>query len=248
MTISIPQIGFDRVVRLDWADKAMQVRAGLATITELGALLDAAKLGVTARKKTQTVLNRLWLEPHPSLLGLADAAVDLRAKFPQTAPVVFCWGMAISAYPFFGQVAENIGRLSALHGDCTTVEIHRRTRERFGERETIYRVTNWVLQTQADWNAIRHGESKNQVLRQSPLALEPNDVAAWLVEAAVRYTGKAMPVASVPSMPVLFPFQAPDQLAYLLTSYPRLEVQDQGFGQQVVDVRTQAQQFRLERQ
>ncbi len=240
MTTSIPQIGFDRLVRLEWADMAMRVRAGTASSGELSALLDVAELGPAARKKTRTLLNRLWLEPHPVLQGLADRAVSLRARYPGTLPTIFCWGMAISAYPFFGQVAENIGRLSALHGDCTTAEIHRRMRERFGERETIKRVTNWVIQTQVDWVVIRHGSTRKQVLRQAPIQLGSSEVAAWLVEAAVRYAGKALPVATLMSMPALFPFVAPGQFAYLLSSIPTLDVHDQGSGQQFVSVRETA--------
>ena len=240
MTTSIPQIGFDRLVRLEWADMAMRVRAGAANRDELEALLAEAGLGKETRRKTGIVLNRLWLEPHSALRELADRAVALQNKYPKTLPSIFCWGMAISAYPFFGQVAENIGRLSALHGDCTTAEIHRRMRERYGERETILRATNRVIQSQVDWQTIRHGNEGKQVLRQPPIRLESNEVTAWLVEAAVRYSGKALPVATLMSTPVLFPFVAPGQLAYLLSSTPTLDVHDQGGGQQVVSVRETA--------
>ena len=240
MTASIPQIGFDRLVRLEWADMAMRVRAGNAERDELEVLLTVAGLAKETRRKTGIVLNRLWLEPHPALHGLADRAVALRSKHPKTLPSIFCWGMAISAYPFFGQVAENIGRLSSLHGDCTTAEIHRRMRERYGERETIVRATNRVIQSQVDWETIRHGNDGKQVLRKPPIHLESNEAVAWLVEAAVRYAGKALPVATLMSMPVLFPFVGPGQLAYLLSSIPTLDVHDQGSGQQFVSVRETA--------
>lgn len=240
MSTSIPQIGFDRLIRLEWADMAMRVRAGMASEADLGSLLDSANLGKAARKKTRTLLNRLWLEPHQQLQGFADRAIVLRNRYPNTSATVFCWGMAISAYPFFGKVAENIGRLTSLHGDCTTAEIHRRMREGFGERETIKRVTNWVIQTQVDWGVIRHGDSRKQVLRQCPVRLEANDVAAWLVEAALRYIGRALPMATLMSTPVLFPFAVSEPLGYLLSSASSLDIQDQGAGNQVVSVRATA--------
>ena len=40
--------------------------------------------------------------------------------------------MAISAYPFFDKVAELTGRLTAIQGDCASVEIHRRMAETYG--------------------------------------------------------------------------------------------------------------------
>ena len=63
MIPTAPQIGFDRFIQLDWVAAALKVRAGMASLDELNELLDAAGLSVAARKKTRTVLNRLWLEP-----------------------------------------------------------------------------------------------------------------------------------------------------------------------------------------
>lgn len=57
--------------------------------------------------------------------------------------------MAIATYPFFGKVAEFVGRLSALQGDCSGAEVHRRMSEVDGECEGTYRMTNMGLQSQA---------------------------------------------------------------------------------------------------
>ena len=59
-----------------------------------------------------------------------------------------CWGMAVATYPFFGKVAELVGRLSAIQGDCASAEVHRRMSETYGEREGTRRMTevapeNW---------------------------------------------------------------------------------------------------------
>lgn len=240
MSTSIPQIGFDRLIRLEWADMAMRIRAGTANQDELDALLDEASLAKETKRKTGIVLNRLWIAPHPALKDFADRAVELRAEYPRTPAVVFSWGMAVSAYPFFGHVAENLGRLSALHGDCTTAEVHRRMRERYGERETILRATNRVLQSQVDWGVIRHGSDGKQILRERPTHLDANDVAAWLVEAALRCVGRPVPVATVMSTPVLFPFVAPEPLGFLLSSVSSLDIQDQGGGNQYISVRATA--------
>src|SRR4051794_41137396 len=55
------QIGFDRFVSLELAQAALRVSAGLASLGELTALLDTTHPGPAAKKKTRTVLNRLWL-------------------------------------------------------------------------------------------------------------------------------------------------------------------------------------------
>jgi len=51
MNSSAPKIGFDRFIQLDWAAAALNVRAGVAGLNDLNALLDAAELGLEAKKK-----------------------------------------------------------------------------------------------------------------------------------------------------------------------------------------------------
>ena len=120
-----PQIGFDRFIRLDWAAAALRVRSGAADIGELDQILTEAHAGPEAKKKTRTVLNRLWLEPREEVVGLADRGVDIFARVSNAQVEVLTWGMAIAVYPFFAKVAEIVGRLTAIQGDCTTAEVHR---------------------------------------------------------------------------------------------------------------------------
>ncbi|MGV8691516.1 hypothetical protein ACV35Z_36395, partial [Pseudomonas aeruginosa] len=81
------------------------------------ALLDAAGLGVAARKKTRTVLNRIWLEPRPALASFAERGVAIYKAKPGVPTAALTWGMAIATYPFFGKAAEWLGRLAAPQGD-----------------------------------------------------------------------------------------------------------------------------------
>ena len=53
--------------------------------------------------------------------------------------------MAIAVYPFVGKVAELIGRLTAIQGDFSAAEIHRRISETYGERETAHRAAKRVI-------------------------------------------------------------------------------------------------------
>src|SRR5688500_16193167 len=117
MNSSAPQIGFDRIIQLNWAATARNVRAGAAGRDDLTALLDAAGLGVEVKKKTRTVLNRLWLEPRAQLVDYANRGVATHQTQPDIPVAALCWGMAIATYPFFGKVAELVGRLSAIQGD-----------------------------------------------------------------------------------------------------------------------------------
>lgn len=237
MNSSAPQIGFDRFIQLDWAATALKVRAGIAGLDELNALLDAAGLGVAARKKTQTVLNRLWLEPRAELVEFADRGAKLFRAQPDVSSPALCWGMGISAYPFFGKVAELIGRLSALQGDCASAEVHRRMSEIYGEREGTRRMTNMVIQTQASWGALLRTDNGKRLIRQSSVMISEDDLVAWLIEAAVRYTGKVVSVTTLQTMSVLYPFTLDGSLAYVVSNSSNLELRSEGFSSQFVAIR-----------
>ncbi len=237
MNPTAPQIGFDRFIQLDWVAAALKVRSGTATLDELNEILDAADLGVAARKKTRTVLNRLWLEPRAELEGFANRGVEIHQRSADVSIAALTWGMAITTYPFFGKVAELVGRLSALQGDCAAADVHRRMSELYGEREGTYRMTNMVLQSQANWGAIERVEKGKRLIRKEPILVANDRAVAWLIEAALRYTAKAIPVAALQSMAVLYPMALAQPLGYVASNSPTLELRSEGPSNQLVALR-----------
>lgn len=229
-----PQIGFDRFIPLAWAAAALRARAGVSPIDELEDLLDSSQLAPAAKKKTRTVLNRLWLEPRPELAEFSNRGVQIYRDAPSTSIPALTWGMALVTYPFFGRVAEIVGRLTALQGHCTSAEIHRRMAELYGEREGTRRMTNMVLQSQAGWGAIERTERGKRIVRQTAIDLRGSPVTAWLAEACVRYAGRALPVASIGINPIIYPFELGGSASYLLSRSRGLEVQADSAGSQVV--------------
>lgn len=144
--------------------------------------------------------------------------------------------MAIATYPFFGSVAQIVGRLIRLQGDCTSAEVHRRMAESYGEREGTRRMTNMVLQSQADWGTIeRMNKGKHIKALREPITLTP-DLELWLVEAALRHAGRAMPTSSVATNPVLFPFSFGDRLAYNLSQDARFAVRVDSASNRIVEL------------
>jgi len=232
-----PQIGFDRFIELDWAATALRVRAGLSELQELIDLIDATHSGMAAKKKTRTVLNRLWLEPRPDLIEFAERGIRLYRDAPDTPIPALSWAMAITAYPFFGRVAEIVGRLTALQGDCTSVEVHRRMAEAYGEREGTRRMTNMVLQTQESWGAIERTENGKRLVRRPKLSIGEPKVVAWLVEACVRYARRPLAIASMDSNPVAYPFDFGRLLSYVLSNAAALELRSDSMSNQVVGLR-----------
>lgn len=235
MITTAPQIGFDRFIQLDWLAAAINVRTGQVSLSELNDRLDAAGLGEEARAKTRTKLNALCLEPRPELTDFADRGLGLcKDDLPISA---FGWGMAIASYPFFGKVAEFTGRLISIQGDCSSLEIHRRMSEVFGDREITKRATQAVLQTQADWGAIERVENGKRLMRRPPMVLDNEHAVAWLIEAALRYTRKPVPLPTMPSMAVIYPFVLDHSLAYVVSNSLNLELRSEGPSNQFITLR-----------
>lgn len=229
-----PQIGFDRFIRLDWAAAALRVRSGAADITELDQLLTDAHAGREAKKKTRTVLNRLWLEPREELSGLADRGVDIYRRVSDPQVAVLTWGMALAVYPFFAKVAEIVGRLTSLQGDCTTAEVHRRMAEIYGEREGTRRMTNMVLQSQVDWSLLNKSDNGKKLTRNAPMAVQSPATVQWLSEALLMHVGRPLTLDVLAGQPTMFPFSLGDNLGYVLSLSQALEVRADSAGTRII--------------
>ena len=231
-----PQIGFDRFIRLDWAAAALRVRSGAAEINELDQILTDAHAGPEAKKKTRTVLNRLWLEPREELTDLASRGVDLftRVKEPQIAALT--WGMVLAVYPFFAKVAEIVGRLTSIQGDCTTAEVHRRMAEIYGEREGTRRMTNMVLQSQVDWSLLSKSDNGKTLARKPSIAVQSPETVQWLSEALITHMGRPLGLDALAGQPTLFPFSLGDNLGYVLSSSEALDVRADSTGSRIVSL------------
>lgn len=235
MNSSSPQIGFDRFIQLDWAAIALRIRAGRATLDDLDTVLESSHAGPAAKKKTRTVINRLWLEPRADLVDFADRGIEIFRDAPDSTVPALTWGMALATYPFFGRVAEIVGRLTAIQGDCTSAEIHRRMAEIYGEREGTRRMTNMVLQSQASWGAIERIESGRRIARRTANNLGHQPVSVWMVEACLRFGKRPLPVTTLSSNPIIFPFSLSESIGFQLAKSTNLELRLDSTGNQIVD-------------
>lgn len=239
MIPTAPQIGFDRFIQLDWVAVALRVRAGTASIDSLDELLDSAGLGNEAKIKTRTKLNALVLEPRAELIDFIDRGIAHFSNVTQPQNTAcFAWGAALATYPYFGKVAEFTGRLTSMQGDCSMPEVHRRMSELYGERSNIKTATRAVIQTQVDWGAIRRVIKGNRIERLPPIPVSEPIKISWLIEAALRYHGKAMALPTLQSTAPLYPFTFDQPLGYVTATSPTLEVRSEGPGNQLVALRS----------
>ncbi len=99
-------------------------------------------------------------------------------------------------------------------------------------------MTNMVIQSQASWGATERVENGKRLVRKDPIVVTNDQAVAWLIEAALRYAGKAVPIPTLSSLTVLYPFVLDQPIAYLASKSPNLEVRSEGGGSQFVGLRS----------
>jgi hypothetical protein len=109
--------------------------------------------------------------------------------------------------------------------------------ETYGEREGTYRMTNMVIQSQADWGAVERVEKGRRVIRLAPVVVEDDELTVWLIEAALCHADRPLTITSLQSQPVLFPFNLTQSLAYLVSNSEHLAVRIEGPGNRFVALR-----------
>lgn len=237
MNKNTPVIGFDRYVELAWSQAALEVSLGKMEMETLQEMVAATLSGKESQRKAMDILKRLWLKPFSGLSDFVERGKDIYKSTDSSNILPLSWGNSIVAYSFFGKTAEITGRLIMLQGDCSIKEIQRRMAEQYGERNGIERSVSRVLQSQSAWKVLGRDEENKRVIKMPAVAINDEKLIAWLVEAAARYIGKPIPLASLQSLPVLYPFTLTGSLSLAVSNSEGLELRTEGVNNQFVALR-----------
>lgn len=204
-------IGFDRRLQLNWLDvTAGFCQEGLDPFV-IGDKLDRQLAdeiqGNEARRKTITVLKRIWVLVPESDEPLRDEALRLVAQVDPGERVWVHWGMALLAYPFFRDVAATVGQLGHLQGGLSQAQVLRRMVESWGERTTLVRAAQRVLRTFVEWNVIRDTEVRGSYDLAPVRQTDNRGLALWVLACALASSEtERMPLAELGRLAYLFPF------------------------------------------
>jgi hypothetical protein len=230
-------IGFDRHVQLDWCELTLEAAIGSKTTEDVKDQISTKLTGAESRRKTFDILKRLWLQPIEGCEDFSSRGIELYRKIGAGSVSPLSWGSAMVTYPFFGKTAEITGRLLSIQGDCSIKEVQRRMAEIYGDRDGISRAVSRVLQSQESWGMIERVEKGKRLIRKAPITLNDEQVVIWMIEAVIRFTGKAVSLSNLQSMPLLYPFVLDQSLAYAVSSSKKLEIRTEGVGSQFVALR-----------
>jgi len=218
MKAAANQVGISQRIRLEWLEAtANLVLAGQDKDAIQGALNEmlADKLSVNSRSvrgsrhKTITILTKIWRKVPTELKALRDDGLERLPELDSAHRQAMHWGMTIAAYPFWGVVAAQAGRLLRLQGAAGAAQVQRRVREQHGERQTVSRATARVLRSFVDWGVLEDTEAKGVYVAGKRGEITDPHVAAWLAEALLRSNVGGGKPSAVLRHPSLFPFRLP---------------------------------------
>lgn len=234
MTEKVPMIGFDRYVDFEWCRSALDAAATQGSIEVVREQIAHVLPGAESQRKTLDILKRLSTKPFGHVADFIVRGSAIYRSLGQCSVLPLVWGASIASYPFFGKTSETVGRLLSLQGDCSIKELQRRMSEQYGDRSGIGRAVMRIVQSQASWQTLMRDETSTRVAKHQLVSIDDGELTVWLIEAAVRYAGKPIPVPSLQSLPVLFPFNFTRPLAYMASNCPSLDLRSEGPNDQFV--------------
>lgn len=238
------QIGFSQRVRMEWLEQTAQLFLGGNSKKQIeNALQDmlCEKLSVGGkakrgnREKAITILMRIWVNVPKRLEPFRDDGLKFLKQLPSNRHLPMHWGMSMAVYPFFGFVAETVGRLFILQDMALASQVQRRIREQLGERETVARAARRLLRCFADWGVLKDTDKKGIYVAAPRQAVKSGKVLGWLIESALISNGStALPLRSLSSSAVFFPFNMGMLSPAQIETNPRLSFFRHGLDEDMV--------------
>lgn len=236
------QIGYNRQVRLEWLDFTASLVASGQPTQKIKAALesylqDQLSVGSNAvrgsRGKTISILLSIWATVPKHLTELRDEAISSLKRLSASEHLALHWGMTMTAYPFFGVVADTAGRMLNLQGSVATIMLKNRMRELYGQRETAIRSTRYALYSFTEWGVLTEALERGVYRLTALKSLKDDQLQEWLIKALLISEGKNLaPLNTVLRSPKLFPFQFEEP--FVARHQTNLEFFRQGLDEEMV--------------
>jgi len=242
------QIGLDRLVRLEWLERTATLVLAGNEVSTVKAILQEELSGAFRSNntkvrgsldKTITILTKIWGDVPKNLYPFYKEGLNLLSHLSRENHIAVHWGMTMAVYPFWGAVANHLGRLLRLQGKVVASQVQRRVREQYGERETVSRRVRYLLRSFVDWEVLQETSEKGVYCYESNLFVYEPELITWMMEASLRarINGSAA-IRDLIDSPSIFPFRlAHISAEHVASLSPRLNVLRHGLDDDLVMLR-----------
>ena len=221
MADRLKKIGIKQVVRLEWMERSLQMLLAdmkpeeiklelfdyLENRKQSGGIGDR---GIKTFPMAINILMQSWVKPHLDIVPLRDACLEYASNDPSSNKLIH-WVMISTAYPFWFQTSNVIGRLFGLQEIISKQQIIKRLKEIYGDRQTVARNARYVIRSFVAWDIIKDTDKRGYYCADDAFNTEEEYLISLLCECNLLNTrdGK-LPFSSMINSPAFFHFPHPD--------------------------------------
>src|SRR5699024_9509400 len=164
------KLGVKQTVQKSWMDKTVQLMLAGLSAKEIRAELDdflstqkqSGGVGVRGNKTYPMAISLLasWFAPDDELIAFRDDALRMARNLPADQWMPLHWAVMSASYPFWFNVATQVGRLLGLQQQIKQPQIFGRLKEQYGDRETVARNARYVIRSFVAWGALEDTTQK----------------------------------------------------------------------------------------
>jgi len=199
MTNRYDALGIKQVIRLEWMEKAVRLSMSGMEPPEIrselheylagrkgdGSIGERSKL---TRSQAVVVLMNIWGKPNTEIAVFIEdvkAQIQSNGLDPAEKKALY-WAAVSAAYPFWFNVARQVGRLLNLQDQITKQQIVRRLKEQYGDRQTVSRITRYVIRSFVAWDILKDTAKKGCYERGNILSIQDQSTVSLLLEGALH--------------------------------------------------------------
>lgn len=213
------KLGIKQTIQKHWMDRTVQMILAGMSEKEIRLELDdylatqkqSGGMGDRGKKTYGMAIGILasWFSPESDLISLRDDALSIAKNLPVVEWLPLHWAIISASYPFWFNVAKQVGRLLNLQDQITQTQIFSRLKEQYGDRETVARNARYTVRSFVAWDVIRDSKTKGCYVKSDSISMS-NDLVILMLESALHVVPEAKGTLSLLlSNPAFFPFQFP---------------------------------------
>ncbi len=214
------KLGIKQTIQPHWMNRVVQMMLAGMNETDIRADLDeylstqkqSGGIGERGKKTYGIAIAILacWFAPHDDLRLLRDDLLEYARHSSPDNMLPLHWAIISASYPFWFNVAMQVGRLFNLQEQITQAQIFNRLKEQYGDRESVARNARYTVRSFVAWGILRDTESKGCYEKAAPVMIDDQHLATLLLEAALHTTpeGKGA-LGQLVGNPAFFPFHFP---------------------------------------
>lgn len=235
------RIGFDRAIKIEWLDAVaskMQTEKDAKEVRDyLHDLLKNEHPAYVARRKTVSVLMRIWCSIPQEQVYMRDKGLQMIGKMDSQGRLLIHWGMILLAYPFFRDIVTIISDLFALQGKFSNSQVIRKLERSWGQRTTVRRAAQRVIRSLFEWDIINETGERGVYTPSVKIENLSIDLELWFVEAVLRSENiEFVAFEQLYDMSSAFPFSLSLSIADLFKS-GKFEISQQGLNKGIISVK-----------